>query len=94
MGNFCFKIKEQPAAFTKPEKAIIPAFTIATAFIWKDVILDVIEMFVPQGKDIYYKLLAATLSTLLIVVIVFIILQTESTAENYFDKIKNKNKKI
>ena len=59
------------------ERAIIPAFTIATAFIWKDVILDFIKEIVPQNNLLLYKFFTAILSTLIIMVIIYFILKTE-----------------
>jgi len=59
------------------ERAIIPAFTIATAFIWKDVILDFIKEIVPQSDLLFYKFLTAVLATIFIMGIIYVILRTE-----------------
>jgi len=40
--------------------SIITAFTIATALIWKDIILEVITKLVPTGEQLFYKILVPT----------------------------------
>jgi hypothetical protein len=70
--------------------SIVTAFTIATALIWKDVIIDGIKIFVPQGDVFFYKLVAAIIATLIIIVAIYVWLRTESSAENYFLSFRKK----
>ena len=73
--------------------SIITAFTIAAALIWKDVITDTIELIVPPGEEIFYKFLAAVLATALVVIAIYIILETQHEAETVIKKIKEKKNK-
>lgn len=73
------------------QTAIVSAFTIATALIWKDVIIEIIELLVPSGKALIYKIIAAVLATLLVVAGIYAALKTESEAEVVIEKIKKGN---
>ncbi len=68
--------------------SIVTAFTIAAALIWKDVIIETIELLVPTGGALFYKLFAAVLSTVLVVIALYVILKTESEAEAAIKKLK------
>ena len=70
--------------------AIISAFTLSSALLWKDVIIDVIDSFVPPSKQFGYKLFAAIVSTILIVTVIVIIYKMESEAELMMKNIKGK----
>ena len=59
----------------------VTAFTIATAFIWKDVILDTIDAFVPPGEDLFYKFIVAVIATIMVLIAVYVLLKTENEAE-------------
>ena len=67
--------------------AIIGAFTIATALIWKDVFTAVIETFVPPGEQLLSQVTAAVIATVLIIVTLRIFLSTEETAEHVIDEV-------
>jgi len=71
--------------------SIVTAFTLATALIWKDVIVEAIELFVPQSNALIYKLLAAIFSTVLVVIAIYIILNTEYRAEEAFKRLQQKH---
>ena len=77
--------------------AIITAFTIAAALIWKDVIVEVIEIFFPQ-EALFYKFAAAIASIFLVVIIILIIMKTEDEASKIIKDLrkisKTKRKKI
>ena len=68
--------------------SIVTAFTIAAALIWKDVIIETIELLVPTGGALFYKLFAAVLSTVFVVIALYVILKTEYEAEVVFKKLK------
>ena len=70
------------------EQAIIYAFTLAVALIWKDVILDMIEVIVPAKEELLAKILTAIIATIFVIVIIFLFLRTESQAESVLKKIK------
>ncbi|MFZ5955192.1 MAG: DUF5654 family protein [Nanoarchaeota archaeon] len=80
----------KPNAKEVIKTAIVSAFTIATALIWKDVITGLIELLVPASEELFYKLIAAVLSTILAIIAIYTILKTESEAEYVLSKIKNK----
>jgi hypothetical protein len=72
------------------QTSVVTAFTIATAFIWKDVIIDTIKLLVPPSEELFYKFIAAVLSTILVVVVIYAILRTESEAETVINRFKHK----
>ena len=72
------------------QTAIISAFTIAAALIWKDVIVEFIELVVPSGA-LLYKLVAAIFATGIAIVAILIILNTESEAEVVIKRIRSHN---
>ena len=74
------------------ETSVITAFTIATAFIWKDVIIDFIKLFVPPGEEIYYKFLTAVIATFILIIAIYIVLKTEAETEVVIKKIKKKKR--
>ncbi len=75
------------------QTAIISAFTFAAALIWKDVIVEFIELLVPPREELFFKLIAAILATVLVVVVIFVFLKTESEAELIMRRLKQKKKK-
>lgn len=72
--------------------SIVTAFTIAAALIWKDVIEEGITIFFPQGA-FFYKFLAAILSTIFVIIAIYIILKTESETQHIINEIRNMNKR-
>ena len=72
--------------------SIVSAFTIATALIWKDVIVEAIELLFP-ADILLLKFIAAILSTIVIVVVIYIVLQAQTETEVVWKKIKNGKKK-
>lgn len=61
--------------------SIITAFTLAAALIWKDVIIALIELFVPPNQQLLYQFLAALAATFLAVMVIFLMLKTEKEVE-------------
>jgi hypothetical protein len=72
------------------EASIITAFTIAAAFIWKDVILDFIQFVVPPKEQLLYKFFTALFSTAVLAAAIYVIIQTESEAELVMKRIRKK----
>jgi len=68
--------------------SIVSAFTIAAAFIWKDVIVETIELLFP-AEILLLKFIAAILSTVLVVIAIYIILHANTKTEVVLRKIKN-----
>ncbi|MBU0907007.1 MAG: hypothetical protein KKD18_05045 [Nanoarchaeota archaeon] len=68
--------------------ALISAFSIATALIWKDVVLHIIEKFAPAQNALMYEVLVAITATILLIIVLYIILRTESQAEFVMKKLK------
>ena len=71
------------------QTSIVTAFTIAAALIWKDVITEFIESVVPAGNTLMYKFIAAVVATLLVIVAIYVLLETEQEAEKVFRRFKN-----
>ena len=74
--------------------SIITAFTIAAALIWKDVIDQTILLIVPPQEQLFYKFVAATLATLLVIIVMTLILKAESKAEHMLQRMKTKGKSL
>tara|TARA_Y100000310_G_C20592852_1_gene768981 strand:+ start:756 stop:1040 length:285 start_codon:yes stop_codon:yes gene_type:complete len=76
--------------------SLVTAFTFATALIWKDALLKIIETYVPAQQEIHYILITAFLATVILIALIIIFLQTEREAEYVthlvINKIKNKKK--
>ncbi len=71
--------------------SIVTAFTIATALIWKDVIVESIELIFP-AEQLLYKFLTAILATVITVIAIYIILKTQKETEVVLGKFKNGRK--
>ncbi|MFH1501124.1 MAG: DUF5654 family protein [archaeon] len=69
--------------------SLVTAFTIATALIWKDVILNAVQVFFPHDI-LLYEFLAAVVATILIVILIYIILETEEGVEVAWRKLHKK----
>lgn len=72
--------------------SIVTAFTIAAALIWKDVITDLINIIVPPGEEIFYKITAAIIATILVIIAIYIILKTDEETESILKRIKKRKK--
>jgi len=72
------------------ETSIITAFTIATAFIWRDVIIDFIRTIVPPSETIFYEFLTAIVATIILAVAIYFILKAESEAAYVIKRIRKK----
>ncbi len=70
--------------------SIVTAFIIAVALIWKDVIIEIFELFVPPGEELAYKVAAAVFATLFVIAAIYIFLKTEYEAETVMKKIKRR----
>ena len=73
------------------QTAIISAFTIAAALIWKDVITDFIDVVLPHQSALLYKFIAAILATMIVVIAIMVILRTETEAEVVIKRIRSHN---
>ena len=76
--------------------SIVSGFTIAAALIWRDAIIAVIETFFPPQEAVLYKVLAAVIATMMVIVLIFIALKTEKQFEfvmNGFQEYPMKKKK-
>jgi len=77
--------------------SIVTAFTIAAAFIWKDVILEFIQLILPSANELLYNFIAAILATIVVIALIYLFLETESEVEFLITKMrkhKSKSKKI
>jgi len=72
--------------------SIVSGLTIATALIWKDVILEVIAVIMPLKDQLLFNFTAAVLATIFIVILIYIFLKTEDEFEFIIRKIKKKQK--
>ena len=73
--------------------AIVTAFTIATALIWKDVIVNFIHYYFPADKFLFYEFLVAVISTIVIVIVLYLILKTEEETESLYRRWKRRFRK-
>jgi len=73
------------------QTSIVTAFTIATALIWKDVIVEFIELVFPSEGALLYKFIAAILATGLVIVAIYAVLETESEADKVIKRMKRRN---
>ncbi len=74
--------------------SIITAFSIAAALIWKDVIIDFINIIVPPSEQLFYKFIAAVIATFIVVIAIYLILRAESRAERIFGLIRRANNNL
>lgn len=70
--------------------SIVTAFTIATALIWKDIIMEIISLFVPFEKQLFYKLTVAIIATIVIVLIIYALLQAQKETEVVWRRYKDR----
>ena len=71
--------------------SIVTAFTIAAALIWKDVITEAIGILFPSDQ-LLYKFIAAVISTIFVIIAIYIILNTEYEAETMLKALRNMNR--
>lgn len=72
--------------------SLTAAFTFAAALIWRDFISALITKIVPPGEEIYYKLIAAIIATIIAIIAIYIVLKTEDEAEIIIRRIKKRKK--
>lgn len=70
------------------KSAIVTAFSIAVALIWKDLIIETIELFFPASEAFYFKILIAVIATIVLIIIIYTVLKTENEAEQIFKRFK------
>lgn len=74
--------------------SIVTAFTIATALIWKDVIINTIHYFVPVAeKQLFYELIVAVVATIIIIIVIYLVLEAQHETEIVWRNLKKRNKK-
>jgi len=71
------------------ETSIVSAFTIAAVLIWKDVIVEAIDLLVPHGDTLMYKFIVAVFSTVVVIIAIYVILNTEKRAEMTLRNFRN-----
>ncbi len=74
------------------QTSIVTAFTIAAALIWKDVIVEFIDLVFPSEGALLYKFIAAILATAVVVVAIYAVLETESEADKVIKKIRHNHR--
>ncbi len=72
--------------------AVVTAFTIAAALIWKDVITHTIEALFPTSI-LLYEVIAAVIVTILVIIAIYLILKTEIGAERFFQRLRKNEEK-
>jgi hypothetical protein len=68
--------------------ALISAVSIATALIWKDVVINTIRTFVQPEDALIYEFLVALIATIILIAALYLYLKTESQAEFVMKKLK------
>ncbi len=74
------------------QTAIVTAFTIAAALIWRDAIIEIIEQLVPPGEEVFYKIVAALIATVVAIIAIYLFVKTEEEAEYVLKKLKKLRK--
>lgn len=70
--------------------SLVSGFTIAAALIWKDVLVEAIDVLFP-AEALLYKFVTAIIATILIVLLIFSILKTEYEAEHIIAQMRKMN---
>lgn len=65
--------------------AIVTAFTIAVALIWRDVIISAIEAFFPAKDELYAQFMTAIIATIVVIIAIKIFVRTEEKAEEMME---------
>jgi hypothetical protein len=73
--------------------SVVTAFTFAAALIWRDVIIEIIDLVVPPAEVLHYKVLAAVIATVIVIIGIYAVLETEAEAEVVIKRIKRRKKK-
>jgi hypothetical protein len=73
--------------------ALITAFTIAAALIWKDVIMNSLALLFPAAQEIYFQVFTAILATVIVITAIYVTVKTEEEAEVVVHRIADKRKK-
>lgn len=71
------------------ETSIIPGFTIAAALIWKDVIVEALGTIWPHDGRLFSQVIAAVVTTVLVAIAVYVLLETEEEAEKVLNRFRN-----
>lgn len=71
--------------------SIVSAFTLAAAFIWRDVIMESIEIFFPSDQ-LLFKFIAAIMATAFVIVAIFVVLRAEDETKIVLKKFKGEKK--
>ena len=75
------------------QTSIVTAITLTAALVWKDILIELIELFVPPERELLYKIIAVTIITALLIVAIYPLLKTESEAEKIIKKLNHKRKR-
>ena len=70
------------------QSSIVTAITLTAALVWKDILIEFIELIVPPDKELFYKAIAASIITALLIVAIYPLLKTESEAEKVLRELK------
>ncbi len=57
--------------------SIISALSLVVGLFWNDAIKSAIEQIVPKGEGVYYKLLAAFVVTIIVIITIYIIIRSQ-----------------
>lgn len=69
--------------------AIISAFAITTALIWRDVVIEAVELMVGPQDALIWKFIIAVIATIILVIALSIILKTEEDVDFVMKKLKD-----
>lgn len=73
--------------------SVVTGFTIATALIWKEVVIDAIHAFFPPQDVLLYEFLVAIIATVLIVLFIYLVLKAEDETEIVIKRLRKSNKR-
>ena len=68
--------------------AIVTAFTLAVALIWRDVIVSAIETFFPSQDALHAQFFTAVLATALVIIFLKLFISGEEKAEKVIEEVE------
>ncbi len=80
-------------AKTAIHTALISAFTLTAALLWRDAIVAAIKKFVPAQDIVLYEFIVAIVATLILILAIYLIFKTEAEAKHISLVIKNRRKR-
>ncbi len=75
------KIRQMSDVRTLVLTSIMTALALVVGLFWNEAIKATIEQIIPQGDTLFYKYVAATMVTIVVVIVVYILIHGQRIAE-------------